>query len=88
MSDLAIRLNMSRAGVYRWKENGKIPADRVAEVSAATKIPREYLRPDLYSSELEQDLLNGLVPYIEGLIKENGWGARPARSVPYGGNGR
>lgn len=50
MSDLAIALNMSRAGVYRWKENGRIPAERVMEVSDITGIPRESLRPDLYES--------------------------------------
>lgn len=49
MSDLAIALNMSRAGVYRWKENGRIPAERVTEVSDITGIPREDLRPDLYA---------------------------------------
>ena len=50
MSELAAALNMSRAGVYRWKENQRIPAERVVEVSEHTGIPREVLRPDLYSS--------------------------------------
>lgn len=49
MAELAADLNMSRAGVYRWKENGRIPAERVIEVSDITGIPREALRPDLYA---------------------------------------
>jgi hypothetical protein len=50
MSDLANALNMSRAGVYRWKENGRIPAERVLEVAEITGIARESLRPDLYEA--------------------------------------
>lgn len=33
--------------VHRW-ENERIPADRVILVEAATGIPRQELRPDLY----------------------------------------
>ena len=55
MSELAIALNMSRAGVYRWKENSRIPAERVVEVSELTGIPREALRPDLYSLAAEAE---------------------------------
>lgn len=34
--------------VQSWKAAGQIPAERIIEIEAATGIPREELRPDLY----------------------------------------
>lgn len=42
---LASKLGISKQAVSMW---GKIPAERVIAIEAATGIPREELRPDLY----------------------------------------
>jgi DNA-binding transcriptional regulator YdaS (Cro superfamily) len=42
---LANKLGISKQAVSMWK---KIPAERVIAIEAATGIPREELRPDLY----------------------------------------
>jgi DNA-binding transcriptional regulator YdaS (Cro superfamily) len=46
-SELARRLNISFQAIQQWK---KIPAERVVAVEAATGIPRQQLRPDLYGA--------------------------------------
>ena len=50
IAELARRLNISRGSVYKWKWQGKIPAERVVQVEAITGSKREDLRPDLYSN--------------------------------------
>ena len=50
IAELARHLNISRGSVYKWKWQGKIPAERVVQVEAITGIKREDLRPDLYSN--------------------------------------
>jgi Bacterial toxin YdaS len=42
---LARELGMSPQALSEWK---RIPAHRIRQVEAVTKIPREKLRPDLY----------------------------------------
>jgi DNA-binding transcriptional regulator YdaS (Cro superfamily) len=42
---LARALGLTRQAIYLWK---RIPADRILQVEAVTKIPREKLRPELY----------------------------------------
>ena len=42
---LAAKLGISKQAVSMWQ---KIPAERVIAIEAATGIPREELRPDLY----------------------------------------
>ena len=42
---LARRLGVTRQAIYQWKE---VPAERVAEIAAATGVARSALRPDLY----------------------------------------
>jgi DNA-binding transcriptional regulator YdaS (Cro superfamily) len=42
---LANKLGISKQAVSMWE---RIPADRIIAVEAATGIPREELRPDLY----------------------------------------
>ena len=45
---LAELMCVSREAISRWGRRGKIPAERVVEVEAATGVPREQLRPDLH----------------------------------------
>ena len=46
LSEVARALGLTRAAVVKWTE---VPADRVVEIERITGIPREALRPDLYS---------------------------------------
>lgn len=48
MSELAARLGVDKATVTRWAK-GVIPVSRVVAIEAHTGIPRERLRPDLFS---------------------------------------
>jgi len=50
-AELARRLSVERQAVYQWKS---IPLGRVVDVEQATGIPREQLRPDLYTREASQ----------------------------------
>jgi len=43
-------LGIDRSATHYWQKRDKIPADRVAEVSKLTGIPRARLRPDLYGA--------------------------------------
>lgn len=43
---LAEKLGVSPSTVHRWAQR-RVPADRLPEVSRATKIPARVLRPDL-----------------------------------------
>lgn len=45
-TSIAARLGVAHTTVIRWAERG-VPAQRVADVSAATGIPAAELRPDL-----------------------------------------
>lgn len=47
-SDLARLLDVPIATVGAWKARGKIPAERVPEVSKKTHIPPHRIRPDLF----------------------------------------
>lgn len=49
LSTLATKLNVNKSSVTRWAKN-KVPGERVLEVEAATGIPRDLLRPDLYGT--------------------------------------
>jgi hypothetical protein len=44
----ATALGLSRSAPYQWHE---VPADAVVRIEAATGLPRELLRPDLYRVE-------------------------------------
>jgi DNA-binding transcriptional regulator YdaS (Cro superfamily) len=46
MARVAYELGLTRAAVWRWDE---VPAERVVAVERITGIPREALRPDLYT---------------------------------------
>lgn len=49
-SALAKLVGISQTSVFKWVRVGAIPFDRVLEVEAATLIPREELRPDLFNA--------------------------------------
>lgn len=38
--------------VMNWRTRGKVPADRVLDVEAATGISRHTLRPDIFGVEV------------------------------------
>jgi DNA-binding transcriptional regulator YdaS (Cro superfamily) len=44
---------VDKSRLTRWAKNG-IPAERVLDVERITGIPREQLRPDLYTREASQ----------------------------------
>ena len=46
-AELARRLGISPEAVCQWK--GKVPVNRVIAVEAATGVPREHLRPDVFA---------------------------------------
>ena len=46
VTELARRIGVSQPSVSNWS---RVPSERVASVEAATGIPREVLRPDLYA---------------------------------------
>lgn len=48
-AELARVLGVTPAAIRQW--DGHIPAERVVAVEAATGIPREALRPDLFRRE-------------------------------------
>lgn len=54
VSELARRLGLSPPSISTWT---RVPAERVAAVEAATGIPRETLRPDLFGSDTSLDPL-------------------------------
>lgn len=46
MTQLAKQIKISRQALYTWK---RVPEHRLKLVSRLTGVPRETLRPDLYS---------------------------------------
>lgn len=44
---LARRLGISHQSFYKWE---RVPAERVAAISAIAGIPRHELRPDIYEA--------------------------------------
>lgn len=47
-SALARRVGVQPQSVNLWVRHGRVPAERVLAVEAATGVPRHELRPDLY----------------------------------------
>lgn len=59
-SALARKLNLGSQGtVSSWILRGRLPAERVLEVEAATGIHRHELRPDLYPRERNKQKAGG-----------------------------
>lgn len=52
-TELATRLKVPVPTVGAWKLRGKIPAERVPEVSRATGIPAHRIRPDLFKADMQ-----------------------------------
>lgn len=52
-SELARICGVQQPTVWKWLQSSKrIPAEHVLRVEAATRIPRHYLRPDIYPADL------------------------------------
>jgi hypothetical protein len=45
LAEVARKIGVTRAAISMWRQ---IPADRMLDIEAATGIPREKLRPDLF----------------------------------------
>lgn len=59
---LARILGISQPSVWKWLDKGKaLPAEHVHTVVAATGIPKEELRPDLFG-DVAVTALAGIVP--------------------------
>lgn len=54
VSELARAVGVTHGAVSQWATS-RVPADRVVAVERATGIPREALRPDLYSRPGEME---------------------------------
>ena len=48
MTKLAESMGIGVSAISQWK---RVPAERVLAVEAATGVPRQQLRPDLYPTE-------------------------------------
>ena len=53
---LAKLIGIKPPSVYDWLRTGRIPAERVIAVEAATGISRTELRPDIYPVETTQQV--------------------------------
>jgi TorA maturation chaperone TorD len=51
ITELARRIGISQPSVSNWT---RVPAERVLSVEAATGVPREILRPDIYGAPLDR----------------------------------
>jgi len=50
LSALASKLGIKPPSVHEWKARGRIPAERVLDIEAATGVTRYELRPDIYGA--------------------------------------
>lgn len=53
-SELARRIGVRQGYIWKWLRSGRIPAERVLAVEAATGISRSELRPDIYPAADQQ----------------------------------
>jgi post-segregation antitoxin (ccd killing protein) len=51
---LAASIGVHHSQIVRWRRSGRVPVSRLAGLEAATGIPRQSLRPDLFASSLDQ----------------------------------
>ncbi len=52
LSQFAERIGVSRSYACQWETGARrVPAERAVEIERITGIPREQLRPDLFSKE-------------------------------------
>lgn len=45
---LADQLGIKSASISEWKARGRVPAERVLDIEAATGVSRHDLRPDIF----------------------------------------
>ncbi len=50
---LARMVGVTGPAVLKWRRSGRVPAERVLAVEAASGVPRHELRPDLYPTPVE-----------------------------------
>ncbi len=55
ISALARQIGISRQAIHLWQRAGQIPAEYVVAIEAATGIPREMLRPDLFCFLVDEE---------------------------------
>ena len=60
---LGDRLGCAHSSVVRWRQRGRVPADRVVAIEVATGVPRHRLRPDLYGQADRPGLAEAQAPY-------------------------
>ena len=53
-SELARRVGVRQGYIWKWLQSGRIPAERVLAIEAATGISSHELRPDIYPIEDQQ----------------------------------
>lgn len=46
----AARLGIRVQSLYRWQAVGQVPAARARQVEAATGVPAEHMRPDIFGN--------------------------------------
>lgn len=51
---IAEAFNINKAAVYQWR---RVPDIRVKTVARMIKMPREQIRPDIYLTKAQQDIL-------------------------------
>lgn len=54
-SELSKKCGLHRTSILFWRTLGHIPVKRLHDVEAATGIPREELRPDLFKRTPAQE---------------------------------
>jgi len=56
-------LGCAHSSVVRWRQRGRVPADRVVAIEAATGVARQRLRPDLY--ETQPGMAEAQTPFVQ-----------------------
>lgn len=56
-------LGCAHSSVVRWRQRGRVPADRVVAIEAVTGVPRHRLRPDLYAGATLGGMAENQAPY-------------------------
>lgn len=51
LQPLAAKLGVRYQALQKWRKSGRVPAERVLSVEAASGVSRHELRPDLYPFE-------------------------------------
>jgi DNA-binding transcriptional regulator YdaS (Cro superfamily) len=51
LRELGEAIGITGSGISMWQQRGRIPAEYVLKIEAATGVPRYELRPDLYQAK-------------------------------------